>query len=40
MGIGPNRQSPNNEDVDDSEVDAFQMIDDNEGIAQQPDIEF
>ena len=30
----------NNEGVDDSEVDAFQMVDDNEGIAQEPDIEF
>ena len=30
----------NNEGVDDSEVDAFQMVDDNEGIAQDPDIEF
>ena len=30
----------NNGGVDDSEVDAFQMVDDNEGIAQEPDIEF
>ena len=30
----------NNEGVDDSQVDAFQMVDDNEGIAQEPDIEF
>ena len=30
----------NNKGVDDSEVDAFQMVDDNEGIAQEPDIEF
>ena len=29
-----------NKGVDDSEVDAFQMVDDNEGIAQEPDIEF
>ena len=30
----------NNGGVDDSEIDAFQMVDDNEGIAQEPDIEF
>ena len=30
----------NDEGVDDSQKDAFQMVDDNEGIAQEPDIEF